>query len=91
MRIKIRDSGRVLEGTVVEIVTLMKADQFGAEDLQLGEFVDEYCGRLKTFKGIDLDIIGEDGAEKAENLIDMMVEAGLAEYVDAGSEREADI
>lgn len=83
MRVRLLDNGRVLEGTAFEIVDEMREGQFGGDDLTVAQYVDQVCARVKKWHGVDLRIDGETGEEKAEKLVDALIEAGLAEHDDA--------
>ena len=79
----IRDThdGRTYEGAAVEVVEEMRGESFFST-ASLGEYVDGLTASIRRFRGVDLKVEGATGEEKAERLVDAMLEAGLFEHVE---------
>ena len=78
MKIQILSDGRVLEGTAREIVEAMKYVAFGQEGRSLGEYIDWVLEEARRLHGLELVVEGESDEERAEGLVRVMLEMGLA-------------
>ena len=79
MRIKINADGRVLEGTAKQIVEAMQYVAFGQQDRTLTEYIDWAAEQASRMNEVDLRITGSTDEERAESLVQAMLEARLAE------------
>jgi hypothetical protein len=71
--------GRVLEGTAKQIVEAMHSLAFGQENRTLGGYIDWAVEQASRMNEIDMEVEGETDEEKAESLVEAMLDAGLAE------------
>jgi len=76
-KILLRD-GLTFEGDAVAIVEAMKAMAFGVDGLSLAAYVDFVAATALRFENITLDVAGDDGAQKAEALVQAMLAKELA-------------
>ena len=78
MKIQILSDGRVLEGTAQEIVEAMKYVAFDQEGRSLGEYIDWALEEARRLHSLELVVEGEGDEERAEGLVRVMLEMGLA-------------
>jgi hypothetical protein len=85
MRIRMRSTGRVYEGSADEVVAAMQADAVAGTGMTLAEYCDWVAANGSRFRGVELDARGRTAAEKAESLLSSMVGLGLVDELDAVS------
>jgi hypothetical protein len=70
--------GREFEGTAVEIVRGMQEIAFGVEHLSLSEYIGWVAANAKRVEDVDLAVSGESDEQKAEALVQAMLDKVLA-------------
>lgn len=76
MRIMIR-SGRILEGTPLDIVRRMQRDTV-LTPMRLSEYIDWSVANTFTFEGLVLTVSGVGDARRAASLLNELLARGLA-------------
>lgn len=82
MRIRMRSTGRVYEGTADEVIAAMQADAVAGTGMTLAEYCDWVAANGSRFRGVELDSHGRTAAEKAASLLDSMIAQGLVEEME---------
>lgn len=77
MKIVMRD-GRVFQGTALQIVKAMQDIAFGVEQMTLDQYIDWVVDNARRFEEVELAANGATTEERAKELIEEMVRAGLA-------------
>jgi hypothetical protein len=79
MKIKLDD--RLFQGTPVQIVQGMQSIAFFKNDVPLSEYIDWVVENTRRCLTLELVVVGETEAERAESLVLEMVRKGVAERV----------
>lgn len=78
MRVKLRDEGRIFEGTASQVVQQMQRTAIFAAHLSLSEYL-EWCVQNAAQLGVTVKLSGETTEDRCASLVDELVTAGLAE------------
>ncbi|MFI5298635.1 MAG: hypothetical protein ACHREM_11095 [Polyangiales bacterium] len=77
MKIVMRD-GRVFQGTAMQVVKAMQDIAFGVDEMTLDQYIDWVVDNARRFEAVELAIVGTTTEERAQTLVDSMIETGLA-------------
>ncbi len=80
MRMKLRDEGRIFEGTATQVVQQMQRTAIFAAHLSLGEYVD-WCVQNAGQMGLGVKVTGDTTDERCASLLDEMIATGFAERI----------
>ena len=80
MRIRLRNEGRIFEGTANQVVQQMQRTAIFAAHLSLAEYVD-WCVQNAGLMGLDVKVTGEDVDERCASLVAEMIRVGVAEKI----------
>lgn len=78
MRVKLRDEGRIFEGTASQVVEQMQRTAIFAAHLSLTDYVD-WCVQNAAQLGVDVKLAGETTEDRCASLVDELVTGGFAE------------
>ena len=78
MRVRLRDEGRIFEGTATQVVQQMQRTAIFAAHLGLGEYVD-WCVQNAGQMGLGVKVTGDTTDERCASLLDEMIATGFAE------------
>jgi hypothetical protein len=78
VRVKLRDEGRIFEGTATQVVQQMQRTAIFAAHLSLGEYVD-WCVQNAGQMGLGVKVTGATTDERCGSLLDEMIATGFAE------------
>lgn len=78
MRVRLRDEGRIFEGTATQVVQQMQRTAIFAAHLSLGEYVD-WCVQNAGQMGLGVKVTGDTTDERCASLLDEMIATGFAE------------
>ena len=80
MRVKLRDEGRIFEGTATQVVQQMQRTAIFAAHLSVNEYVD-WCVQNAGQMGLGVTVTGATVDERCASLIDEMIATGFAERI----------
>lgn len=81
MRIRIKEDGRVLQGTATQIVQTMQSVAFGREEQPLEEYIGWVADQVTRMMGVSLDVRGDTAEDKARSLVAELIRTGFAEEI----------
>ena len=78
MRVKLRNEGRIFDGTATQIVQQMQQTAIFAAHLSLDEYV-TWCVQNAGQMGLGVKVTGDSTDERCASLLDQMLATGFAE------------
>jgi hypothetical protein len=80
MRIRLRNEGRIFEGTANQVVQQMQQTAIFAAHLSLAEYVD-WCVQNAGQMGLEVKVTGQGEDERCASLVVEMLRVGVAEKI----------
>jgi hypothetical protein len=81
MRIRIKNDGRELEGTPLQIVQAMRALAFGREDQSVESYIAWVAEQLSRLMAVTIDVNGDTVDAQAMSLVNELIRTGFAERI----------
>jgi hypothetical protein len=82
MRIRLKNEGRIFEGTANQVVQQMQRTAIFAAHLSLAEYV-EWCVQNAARMSLDVKVTGEGTEARCASLIAEMIRVGIADKIRA--------
>ena len=79
MRIRLRNEGRIFQGTAKQVVEGMQSTAMFAAHLSVAEYVDWCADNARRLLELDVKVTGETVDERCASLVDELIRTGFAE------------